>query len=174
MAGSRLILQRCGVWIGTLLAAAMPAASTRLPARIFTVADGLGRDAVGCIVPDSKGFLWLCTADGVSRYDGYQFTNYGVPDGLAYRSVNAILETRSGVYLAATDLGISRLDPTARASSAKRFISLLLPDGRSPGRVTALLEDRSGRVWCGADGGVYRIEGVAGARPVLQFFRFEM
>ncbi|HEY2012927.1 MAG TPA: two-component regulator propeller domain-containing protein [Bryobacteraceae bacterium] len=173
MTGSLLMFRRCGAWIVTLLAAAMPAAATRLPARIFTAADGLGRDAVGCIVPDSRGFLWLCTTDGISRYDGYQFTNYGVSDGLAYRSVNAILETRSGVYLAATDLGISRFDPAARSGSSKRFVSLFLPDGRPPGRVNALLEDRSGVVWCGTDGGVYRIEGVAGGRPVLQFFRFE-
>src|SRR5580704_8524027 len=84
--------------------------ATRLASRVFTAADGLGRDIVSCVVPDSKGFIWLCTSEGVSRYDGYQFVTYGVAQGLAHRSVNAVLETRAGTYLFATDLGISRLD----------------------------------------------------------------
>src|ERR1035438_3800423 len=39
--------------------------ATRLPLRIYTTADGLARDAVNCIVPDARGFLWLCTAEGL-------------------------------------------------------------------------------------------------------------
>jgi hypothetical protein len=48
----------------------------RLPIKTYTTADGLARDHILCIVQDSHGFLWFCTPEGLSRFDGYQFTNY--------------------------------------------------------------------------------------------------
>ena len=63
--------------------------ATQLPVRIYTTADGLARDAVSCIVPDSRGFLWFCMAEGLSRFDGYGFVNYGSAQGLPHRTVNA-------------------------------------------------------------------------------------
>jgi ligand-binding sensor domain-containing protein len=64
---------RFGLLLGVLLPLHLSA--TRLASRVFTYADGLARDTVGCIVPDSKGFLWLCTSEGISRNDGYQFVS---------------------------------------------------------------------------------------------------
>jgi hypothetical protein len=43
--------------------AAANAWATQLPWRAYTTADGLARDTVNCIVRDSRGFLWLCTAE---------------------------------------------------------------------------------------------------------------
>src|ERR1035441_9518009 len=54
----------------------------RLPIRSYTTADGLASDQVLCIHQDSHGFLWFCTAEGLSRFDGYSFTNYHTGDGL--------------------------------------------------------------------------------------------
>jgi Two component regulator propeller. len=31
---------------------------------------------VYAILEDHKGFLWFCTADGLNKYDGYQFKIY--------------------------------------------------------------------------------------------------
>ncbi len=39
----------------------------RLPVKTYTVADGLLRDMVSRIKQDSRGFLWFCTAEGVSH-----------------------------------------------------------------------------------------------------------
>ena len=35
--------------------------------------DGLSNSQVNCILKDSKGFVWLGTKYGLSRYDGYRF-----------------------------------------------------------------------------------------------------
>ncbi len=42
----------------------------------YTVQDGLAHNNILDIFTDSRGFVWLCTWNGVSRYDGYHFKNY--------------------------------------------------------------------------------------------------
>src|SRR5215472_19182891 len=85
--------------------------SELLPIRTYTTADGLAANHVSCIVPDSRGFLWFCTAEGLSRFDGYHFVSYGVKEGLAHRVVSTVVETRAGEYFVGTARGISRINP---------------------------------------------------------------
>ena len=77
-----------------------------LPIRSYNTADGLAGDSINRIVADSRGFVWFCTPEGLSRFDGYRFVNFGLAEGLPHRSVNALLETRSGEYLAGTGGGL--------------------------------------------------------------------
>src|SRR5580765_6901798 len=92
-----------------ILLAAADASAERLPLRSFTSADGLAHNTVNRIVRDSRGFLWFCTADGLSRFDGYTFTNYTDDDGLLHRAVNDLIETRDHQYYVATNGGVVRL-----------------------------------------------------------------
>src|SRR5271165_5213491 len=57
-----------------------PLAGQRLPIRSYTTAEGLADNHVKRIRSDSRGFLWLCTDEGLSRFDGHSFTNYTVRD----------------------------------------------------------------------------------------------
>lgn len=43
----------------------------------YTTEQGLSNNAVFRILCDSKGFVWFFTWNGISRYDGYRFVNYG-------------------------------------------------------------------------------------------------
>ena len=78
----------------------------RLPVRTYTVADGLANNTINKIVRDSRGFLWFCTADGISRFDGYEFRSFGTNEGLPHPYVNDLVETRSGKYWIATNGGL--------------------------------------------------------------------
>ncbi|HJZ79781.1 MAG TPA: two-component regulator propeller domain-containing protein, partial [Pyrinomonadaceae bacterium] len=98
----RLILLSL-IWFGFL--SDIPA--ERLPVATYTTAEGLPRDHINHIVQDSQGFLWFCTSEGLSRFDGYKFTNYGTEQGLPGREVNDFLETRSGAYWVATNKGLA-------------------------------------------------------------------
>jgi ligand-binding sensor domain-containing protein/signal transduction histidine kinase len=130
-------------WRATLivLAAIWPLKSELLPVRTYTTADGLAANRVHCIVPDSRGFLWFCTPEGLSRFDGYHFVSYGVKEGLAHANISAVVETRGGEYFVGTAQGISRINASGPGS---RFTTY------APGEtaVSDLHEARNGKLWC--------------------------
>src|SRR5689334_2581315 len=130
-----------------------PLIGEKLPIRPYTTAEGLAHNHINRIRSDSRGFLWLCTDEGLSRFDGHSFTNYTVRDGLPHPWVNDLLETPEGTYWIATDGGISRYRPTGK----QRF-RVYRPSER-PGatRINALLEDGDGDIWCGTYDGLYRM-----------------
>src|SRR5687768_8285609 len=89
-----------------------------LPLKSYTTSDGLAHDRVNRIVRDSRGFLWFCTSEGLSRFDGYEFKNYTEDDGLPHRTVMDFLETRAGDLWIATNNGLVRFDPRGMPGSA--------------------------------------------------------
>ena len=70
----------------------------------YTMHDGLVANPVRCIYQDEKGFIWIGTYEGVSRYDGYKFTNYTNANGLSHNMINSITEA-SGKLLIAENNG---------------------------------------------------------------------
>src|SRR5262245_51562568 len=115
-----MTIWRRALQLGICCCVALTVAAENLPIRIYTPADGLAHARIKRIVRDSRGFLWLCTGDGLSRFDGYRFINYDAADGLPFSTANDLLETRDGVYWVATFGGVCRFDPFAksRAGSA--------------------------------------------------------
>jgi ligand-binding sensor domain-containing protein/serine phosphatase RsbU (regulator of sigma subunit) len=44
--------------------------------RFFDIEDGLSRSGINDLFIDSRGFLWIATADGLNRYDGIDFISF--------------------------------------------------------------------------------------------------
>jgi ligand-binding sensor domain-containing protein/two-component sensor histidine kinase len=129
-----------------------------LPVKTYTVADGLLRDNVAKIRRDSRGFLWFCTAEGVSRFDGVAMTNFTVADGLPERNAEDFLETRSGTIYIATDQGLARLNPHGiRASTENPLFTVFLPDDPKAQKILTLYEDNNRQVWVGTADGLYKL-----------------
>ena len=58
---------------------------------------GLSYDGVREIFQDSRGYMWIGTYKGLSRYDGTRFKNYNRDDfGVASDFINVICEDTSG------------------------------------------------------------------------------
>ena len=143
-----------------LSAIASNAMAERLPLRKNTTEDGLAHARVRRIVRDPRGFLWFCTVDGLSRFDGTEFVTYRTGDGLPDPWVTDVLATRDGVYWVATNAGVAMFDPLARPAANDRppstgdrprqFFTRVAAEGSPAHRqVRVLLEDppaASGRV----------------------------
>ncbi|MEP6703353.1 MAG: two-component regulator propeller domain-containing protein [Acidobacteriota bacterium] len=140
------------------MALAITASAERLAIKTYTVADGLLRDSVQKIKQDSRGFLWFCTAEGISRFDGYGFTNFTAADGLPDRHVNDFLETNSGAIYIATDGGLAKLNPAGLAGSSDNpLFTVLIPDNQKAVKILTLYQDKRNQLWVGTSDGLYKL-----------------
>ncbi|MGH9162759.1 MAG: ligand-binding sensor domain-containing protein [Vicinamibacteraceae bacterium] len=157
-----------------LLLLSANAGAQRPPIRAYTTEDGLASDIVRRLVRDPNGFLWLCTTNGLSRFDGERFTTYTPETGLPHASINDLLVTHRGRYLLATNGGgVVAFDvssaPSAADASSRRRTSEPRPDAwrfrayrvgtqAATNRVNLFMQDRRGRIWVGTDGGLFVLE----------------
>ena len=131
--------------------------SERLPVKIYTSADGLGSSASLRLVRDSRGFIWLCSRDGLVRFDGYRFITYRIGNDDADPAVFNLLPTRNGVYwinlntgtdyrfidkgdatsLEPTQQQLSRNDPRVPLVNVESIKNLRFPS----------FEDNAGNLW---------------------------
>jgi PAS domain S-box-containing protein len=146
-----------GVLSTLMLALSSSALAERLPIKTYTSADGLGSNAVSHVMRDSRGFLWFCTRDGLSRFDGSRFVTYQVGDTNAPPGIESILETREGIYWISTTGGLYRFDPNAPIANGTSGIGWPKLNARwITGWRSFLYEDRGGNIWSGGDG-LYRM-----------------
>src|SRR3954470_8505030 len=154
-----------------MLAPVGQAHAERLPLKTYTTADGLPHNEINRIVRDSRGFLWFCTGDGLSRFDGYGFTNFGTAQGLPHRTVNDLLETRDGRLWVATRGGVALFDPAGLPdrhvvyagppTSSRSMFTVIRPEVPDDGGtdVNTLIEDRDhAGIWVGTANGLYRLD----------------
>src|SRR5260370_15561436 len=168
-AGGRLALVE-GCLLAGFFVSASRISAERLPLKSYTVADGLPNNVINKIVRDSRGFLWFCTGEGLSRFDGYAFTNYGVDQGLPHTTVNDFLETRNGELWVATNGGLVLFNPKGQPASrivytnekpgTAQMFTVVVPEDEDPAARAAsvLLEDRGGTIWSGTMKHLYRLE----------------
>jgi len=132
----------------------------------YDVSDGLAHSHVAAMHQDAKGYFWLATWEGLSRFDGYRFTNYGQRDGLGDPIINDITEDRQGrLWVATNGAGVARLIDESltpyvqgkpSANARPKFVSFRVSDSAVSNRVNALLFDFQNNLWCVTDGGLYR------------------
>ena len=145
----------------------LPAASKAETAKFdyvfehYSTDDGLPHNSIAEIHQDAKGYIWVCTWYGLSRFDGNSFVNYIMLPGdftnLTHNRMLSIDEDANGyLWLRTYDYRLYRFDP-----EAEEFVAV--PDeleGFSGAnlRVTAFHSDRRGNAWIAVQGaGLYRI-----------------
>lgn len=103
------------------------------PYRLYTLRDGLPQMQIWSMFQDSRGYLWIGSKGGISRYDGEKFTNYSQVDGLADNRVDRIYEDYSGNIWIITRFGISFFDGQKITTYPSKHLQLYLaptPDGK--------------------------------------------
>lgn len=146
---------------------ATPVWAQQLSLRRYDISDGLGHGVVTSIYQDTKGYLWFSTYEGLSRFDGYRFTNYDTRDGLSHPIINQVTEDRKGrLWVATNGGGVARLldgpprvvanHAAARPTGSNKFVNFPVGDTPGSNRVNRMLFDSQNNLWCLTDGGLYR------------------
>jgi ligand-binding sensor domain-containing protein len=94
--------------------------------REYNVIDGLPQSQILYIYPDSRGYLWIGTRNGLSRFDGVEFVNYFRTDGLPDNLITSVFEDRGKILWAISNRGLSRYN-------GNRFEYFPPPDGLAEG-----------------------------------------
>jgi signal transduction histidine kinase/ligand-binding sensor domain-containing protein len=138
----------------------------RLPLKIYTSADGLGSSFINYLTSDTRGFMWFCTRDGLSRFDGTRFVTYQIGEKDSAPGIEQLYEARDGTYWITTTNGIYRFDPN-RPSLQSGGSRILDAEKISSDR-GVFFEDRKGNFWFGS-GGLFRIEEEDGKKVPRRF-----
>jgi signal transduction histidine kinase/ligand-binding sensor domain-containing protein len=83
----------------------------------YNIEDGLVNNDILNIYQDSRGFMWLSTRGGLSRYDGSRFTNFTTENGLTTDMINDIYEISPQEFIIAQNSGGPRLLKHGRISA---------------------------------------------------------
>ena len=140
-----------------LLLAAATIDAERLPIRIYSTADGLAHNTVRRIVRDSRGFLWFCTVDGLSRFDGHAFRTFSTDHGLPSAEITDLLETKTGAFWVATVAGLVHFGAQAPGATAEASLVVPAASDRRSRWVTALHQSRDGTIWVGTANGLFQL-----------------
>jgi signal transduction histidine kinase/ligand-binding sensor domain-containing protein/DNA-binding response OmpR family regulator len=116
----------------------------------ISINDGLSHNEVTDIFKDSKGFVWVGTASGLNRYDGYNVKMFRHDPrdstSLAHNTIMQVFETPDGGIGVVTPLGLSILDVKSETfdDSPDDFFRQF---GVTPGSLNDIIKDPDGRFW---------------------------
>ncbi len=136
-----------------LMAIAQPKASLRFDH--FSLDEGYYDGIATCVYQDKYHYLWVGTADGLYRYDGYHFQefrkNTDQPGALKSNVITAITEDEVGHLWIGTEGG--GLAMFERKKDKFRHFLHDPGDDRSISSdfVNALVVDKNGNLWIGTD-----------------------
>lgn len=150
----RLLLIIVGCWPLWAAGPASPAERTLPPGssfvcRTWRVEENLPHNTVTAIAQTRDGYLWIGTANGLARFDGVQFTRFGLREGLSSLFIKALLEDRDGALWIGTVNGLSRYQNG-------QFTTWTTREGLAGNVILALEEDHEGAIWVATNTGLSR------------------
>jgi signal transduction histidine kinase/ligand-binding sensor domain-containing protein/DNA-binding response OmpR family regulator len=98
---------------------------------------------------EDDGSLWIATMGGVSRFDGKDFFNLTMEDGLLDDRVFNLWREPNGIWWFCTARGVSRYDPAAVKEGRPAFRNYTSQDGLAAGQIHAVTQTPNGRMWFG-------------------------
>jgi len=111
--------------------------------------DGLPSNNCYFTLQDKKGYIWIGSDAGVSRFDGKVFENFSIDDGLPDNQIIRLNEDRSGkIWFSALNGQMSYfMDGKIFNEHNDKSLKLL----KINGIITSFFEDQKGNIWLGTN-----------------------
>jgi diguanylate cyclase (GGDEF)-like protein len=122
--------------------------------RTFGNAEGLNNLAVRQIYQDRAGFIWVSTENGIFRYDGDRFEEFGPEQGIPITSATAFGDAPDGSLLAGGSFGLYRLRGNHFEKLSVNFKTVSWAQG--------IQSDGKGHTFLGTDAGLMELESEPG------------
>lgn len=120
--------------------------------------EGLAQSPISTIVKDSKGFIWLGSWKGLTRYDGYTFRTFNhqnqQPKSISNNRINSIVEDKLGKLWIGTSNGLNIYNPATEVF--KRVDIRDIKGGRN--YISSVLIDSYQNVWTATFAGVKLVD----------------
>ena len=120
----------------------------------YTTAEGLVDNNVLCATKQDNGVMWFGTQNGISKFDGINWTNITTTTDTALISntITAIKIMSNGDLWVGTDFGVCKY-------SNSIWTSFTTADGLGDNRVKYITESSDGRIWIGEYDGLSIYDG---------------
>lgn len=136
----------CGLALILLLPAS--AIAQNLYSKTYTARDGLPSSYILNTYEDKAGYLWVATSNGLSRFDGKYFTNYGYAEGLPNLRTDAMMTDSRSRFWFGSRAGMIQLNRNL-------FSGYPVSDSLHVQYVFGFIETKKGQVWALTNVGVY-------------------
>ena len=120
----------------------------------FTSTDGLVDNNVTCGTYQGNGILWFGTQNGISKFDGVNWTNFtnATDTNLISNTITAIKTTTNGDLWVGTDFGVCKY-------ANSMWTCFTTADGLGDDRVKYIEQSADGRIWIGEYDGLSIYDG---------------
>jgi signal transduction histidine kinase/ligand-binding sensor domain-containing protein/DNA-binding response OmpR family regulator len=128
--------------------------------RLFTSNDKLPNSHINSVYQDQKGYIWICTENGLCVFNGLDFKTYhniqGDTTSLENNHVIQVLEDRHGNFWVGTVMGLQRYHRETDSFSSFKLSYDYIKEFRF---VKSIFEDKKGNIWLSTSGpGVVRLK----------------
>lgn len=111
----------------------------------YSIEQGLLQSQVNAMLEDSKGYLWIGTNGGLSRFDGIKFTNYTSENGLSDNHVKAICEdNHNNIWVGTSEGSVCMFD-------GEKFTKYGSANGLQSVSVNAIAKNNTGDLFFGTE-----------------------
>lgn len=123
----------------------------------LSVFNGLANPQIYAIAKDRQGFMWFGSADGVKRFNGYEFHTFRHDPDDAYSLSNnsvgvMLIDSSDQLWVGTWGGGVNRFERDAQSFIRYQNDSTQA-NSLSADRVQALFESAAGEIWVGTNGG---------------------
>lgn len=139
----------------------------------YNVSDGLANNLVFDVAEDKHGFMWMTTRNGISKFDGSQFTTYRPVPPQTREQVAQFYQTiypgRNGsLWFCSWGNGLLHLDVDTERFTFFRHDPKRPESSIAGDEVWFAFQDRDGMMWVSSLGGLSRLDPKTGTARVYR------